>query len=242
MPAAAFSYQTTQLPIPDRVVQSHRRSWDIIARPGRWWSGAERVAIAAETRRARNLAADLPADDGIDNIPADLPEAATFAVAKIVADNANLSPDWYRETIAAPGLSDGHYVELLSVLVHALSIDEFHRALGLPLEPLPQPQPGEPSGRRPTGAAQNGSWVPTVAPAALDAEDDDIYGPDHRFAANVIMALSLVPENVRWLADLSTGQYLSFSEMRDPRQLRAITRPQIELIAARVSALNECFY
>ena len=68
-----------------------------------------------------------------------------------------------------------------------------------------------------------------------------LYGP-WEWGANVISALSLVPENVRWLHDLSEGHYLSFAEMRMPDPLRAISRPQIELIAARVSALNECFY
>lgn len=236
-----FDYADAPYPIPDRIPDAHRRSWDIVAGPGRWWNGPERVAIAHETRRARDLATGRDPDDPSSNLVI-LPDAAVHAVHKIVADNANLDRDWYADIIDADGMSDGRYVELLGVLVHTLSIDEFHRALGLPLEPLPDPQPGQPSRRRPQGADQHGSWVPTVPPDALDPEDDDIYGPDHRFAANVIMALSLVPEQVRWLADLSEAHYLSFPQMRDPRQLRALTRSQIELIAARVSALNECFY
>ncbi len=228
-----FRYADTDWPIRETTIAAHRMSWELIARPGRWWSGAERVAIAAVTRAAAEY---QPAPD---DTP--LPEAAIHAVQKLVVDNANLSREWYEEMIAQPGMSDARYVELVAVVVHAFSIDEFHRGLSLPLEPLPEPVAGEPSRVRPELAEQRDSWPPLVPRAGLNASDGMLYGP-WEWGANVISALSLVPENVRWLHDLSEGHYLSFAEMRMPDPLRAISRPQIELIAARVSALNECFY
>ena len=138
-------------------------------------------------------------------------------------------------------MTEDRYVELVAVVVHSLSIDEFHRALGLALEPLPEPVAGEPILQRPPEAEQRHSWPPIVPKHGLNPGDDMLYGP-MEWGANVISALSLIPENVRWLHDLSEGHYLSFAEMRQPDPLRAISRPQIELIAARVSALNECFY
>ena len=65
--------------------------------------------------------------------------------------------------------------------------------------------------------------------------------PDGR-APNVIRALSLVPDEVRGLKELSAAQYVPLKALFDLRAGRAIDRSQIELLAGRVSALNECFY
>jgi pyrroline-5-carboxylate reductase len=36
--------------------------------------------------------------------------------------------------------------------------------------------------------------------------------------------------------------YLSFAEMTDPAIKKGLSRAQIELVAARTSAVNECFF
>jgi hypothetical protein len=60
---------------------------------------------------------------------------------------------------------------------------------------------------------------------------------------NVARALSLVPDAVRQLKELSEAHYLRIDDVVDPRaRMRELTRPQMELVAGRVSALNECFY
>ena len=69
-------------------------------------------------------------------------------------------------------------------------------------------------------------------------EDADLYTKDRN--GNVIRALSLVPDEVRGLIDQSQNFYIE--DLADHTAGRSITRPQIELIAARVSALNECYY
>ncbi|MFP6683683.1 MAG: alkylhydroperoxidase-related (seleno)protein, partial [Polyangiaceae bacterium] len=55
MTATAFDYSER---IEDRVREdmlvAYRRAWDRLAEPGTWWTGAERVAIAAESRVAEN--------------------------------------------------------------------------------------------------------------------------------------------------------------------------------------------
>jgi hypothetical protein len=52
-----------------------------------------------------------------------------------------------------------------------------------------------------------------------------------------------VPDEVRSFFDLVENQYLPGAVMRDfAHEYRAITHPQIELLAARVSALNRCLY
>lgn len=261
----AFEYVGCGWPVSERVAGAHRRSWERLASAGFWWTGAERVAIAEECRRAAALGAGsgstlgagsgstleggsgsvLEGESGSGRESgggaARLPEAAVYAVQKIVVDNANLSREWVEEVCAAEGMSDAHYIELLGVLVHVFSIDELHRALDIPLEPLPLPLAGEPSRRRPSGARQGDGWLAITPPDALDAEDEGLY-EGAPFAANVLTALSLVPGNLPWLADLSHAHYLSYVEMRETGKLRGIDRAQQELIASRVSVLNECFY
>jgi hypothetical protein len=60
--------------------------------------------------------------------------------------------------------------------------------------------------------------------------------------ANVSRALSLVPRtNATWRA-LVTASYSRGPEMMELTWSRALTRPQIELVAATVSRQQECFY
>ena len=59
----------------------------------------------------------------------------------------------------------------------------------------------------------------------------------------MIRALSLVPDEVRTLKDLSAAHYLPADRVADPRaRCENLSRAQMELLAARVSALRECFY
>ena len=237
--AAPFAYANAAWNIPDRIRAAHVRSWDRLATAGEWWTGAERISIAAESRRASALVDGLP-DPG--SGPVELAEAAVYAVHKLIGDLPNVTREWYEATINAEGMSDAHYIELLGVLVHIWSVDELHRALGLELEPLPDPIPGEPTRRRPEGLADHGSWPPTLAAEDVAESESDIYGGRPR-SANVLAAMSLHPDSVRWLNDLFEAHYLSWDDMADmDTKMRALSRPQLELMASRVSALNECFY
>jgi hypothetical protein len=52
-----------------------------------------------------------------------------------------------------------------------------------------------------------------------------------------------VPDCVRELKSLSSAYYLPDTQVANPTATRgSLTRTQIELVAGRVSALNECFY
>jgi len=63
-------------------------------------------------------------------------------------------------------------------------------------------------------------------------------------SANVLRALSLVPNAFREWYQVSKAQYLSLEGMGNfvKQDDRAINRMQMELVAGRVSAINECFY
>ena len=49
-----FRYETSPDPIRRDLRDPYRRAWCHIAAPGTWLSGARRVAVAEETRRARS--------------------------------------------------------------------------------------------------------------------------------------------------------------------------------------------
>jgi hypothetical protein len=246
-PMDAFDYAAAPVPVRGDIPAAHRRAWQRLARPGSWWSGAERVAIATEVRRSadcalcreRKAALSPESPGGEHERASDLPDAVVDVIHRISTDPARLSRAWYEKSLAA-GLSDAHYVELVGVLVAVVSIDAFHRGLGLPLEPLPEPEAGEPSRRRPARARIEGAWVPMLPPGAARGEQADLWNP--RMTANVLRALSLVPDAVRQLKELSAVHYVRTDQVADVRIGRSLGRAQIELLAGRVSALNECFY
>ena len=120
-------------------------------------------------------------------------------------------------------------------------IDSFCRALGIPPFPLPEPQPGEPSGYRPAGVREGIAWVPILAPEDASGPEADLY-PDTPMVPNIARALSLVPDHARLLQAESRSHYMAMEDIPNPAVRCAIDRMQMELVAARVSALNECFY
>ena len=85
------------------------------------------------------------------------------------------------------------------------------------------------------------AWVPIVEPEDLSDADAEIYRGTT--AAYIHRALSSVPDTKRGYWDLAVANYLPGEHMpRFDTDLRAISRNQIELIAARTSALHQCAY
>jgi hypothetical protein len=248
IPGREIDYADAPVRVREDLVAAHGRAWRRLAAPGTWWSGRERVAIAAEVRNAlscplcreRREALSPHAVEGEHRGGDLLPAAAVDAVHRLTTDSGRLSRTWHEKTLAG-GLSDGRYVELLGVVVTVVSIDGFCRGLGVPLHPLPPPGEGEPSRYRPAAARSEGAWVPMLPAGGARGAEADLWSPLR--TGNVIRALSLVPDEVRGLKDLSAAHYLDLRQMMDLRSSpRAIDRAQIELLAGRVSALRECFY
>ena len=128
--------------------------WQKLASLGRWWTGAERVAIAAESRNV------LTCD---------------FCQARKQA--------WVNDNVTR-GITKEAYVELMGVVVTVFSIDEFHRALGLTVEALPTPAPGEISRYRPAIVREDIGFVPTIPADGNVGNEADIW--DGVRAANVM--------------------------------------------------------
>jgi hypothetical protein len=246
----SFSYDTLPFPVRSDLPRTNREIWTHIANSGCWWTGDQRVAIADEVRRARSCAlcrsrkASLSpySDDGKHDHGGLLPEIVVEAVHRVATDPGRLKKSWY-EDLLTDGLTDAQYVEIVSVVVVIVTVDEFHHALGLGLEPLPDPLPGEPSRYRPPGARHAGAWVPMVLADGAIGDEADLYGGNPRIV-NVMSALSLVPEAIRMAGQILNAYYVVGDDMPNlsKNSDRALQRSQMEYIAARVSAFNDCFY
>jgi hypothetical protein len=244
---AALSYDGAPFAVRADLADAHRRAWDRLARAGTWLDGPARIKVAAEARHApscrlcaRRKAALSPyAEDGEHDALGELPAAWIEAIHRIVSDPGRLTHSWYRRVLAS-GIADTEYVEIVSVIAHVTAIDTFARGLGVASRPLPAPLPGAPSRYRPAEARQHEAWAPNIAWDEHGPNEADYFaGPP----ANIRRALTLVPDEARSFFDLVSHQYLPGPAMRDfGREYRAITHAQIELLAGRISAINQCTY
>jgi hypothetical protein len=229
------------------LAAAHARVWDRLARAGTWLDGPTRIQVAAETRHslgcelcARCKTALSPYTvEGAHDSRGELPDSWIEMIHRIVADPGRLTHAWYRRILAS-GIADTEYVEIVSVVAHVTAIDTFALGLGIPERPLPAPIPGAPSRYRPAEARQHEAWAPNIAWDEHGPDEADYFaGPP----ANIRRALSLVPNEARSFFDLVAHQYLPGPAMRDfGREYRAITHAQIELLAGRISAINQCVY
>lgn len=237
-------------PIRRNLDQSTAKAWAFLGKPGNWWTGAERAALVAEVRSARDcrLCADRlealsPNSVQGEHSTAGALSAVTIeAVHRLTTDAARLSEKTLREWNAA-GLTNEAYVEIVSIVSTVLGIDSFCDALDMPLLPLPEVEAGEPSYYRPAEAVDEGAWVPMIPGGGAGENEADMYGETSArapFVPNVFRAMSLVPDAVRNLRHLLAAFYVA--NVSNLKERNSLDRPQIELIAARVSALNECFY
>lgn len=241
-------YAEAGISIREDLLEAHRFGLDHVTSPGTWFDGTTRAQIAAESRaaddcalcRERRTALSPTAVAGSHDGPAGLEPAVIDVIHRIRSDPARLSRGWFDGVVPAL-LSPGEYAELVGVTTMMAGIDYFARALGVPPAPLPEPREGEPSHHVPAAARDDGAWLPMIPVGAESGPDADVYG-GCAGAPNIVRSLSLVPDQVRAMRRLSAAHYFDIDEITDPSCRRDLGRLQIELVAARVSAMNECFY
>jgi hypothetical protein len=240
-----IDYSAAGVAVREDIRAAHRDLWEHLRSPGTWFDGATRLAIAAESRQAarcalcreRREALSPAAVQGSHETLGVLSPLLVEAIHRIRTDAGRLTREWLERVIAG-GSTDAEYVEVVAIVTMLAGVDFFARALGIAPFSLPAPVTGEPSRRRPAAARPGGAWVAMIAP---EDADPDLYG-EGDFIPNIVRALSLVPDEVRMLRRLSDAHYLPIARIPDPTARRALDRMQMELVAARVSALNQCFY
>lgn len=243
-----LDYSGAGVPVRRDLQDTHRELLEYFARPGAWFQGAERLAIAAESRNGENcalcrarkasLSPEQPA--GEHDRVSRLPEALVEIAHRIRVDPQRLSHAWFQRMLES-GLGEGEYVEAVGLITFTAGLDYFCRAIGIPVFSLPDPAPGEASGERPEGLREGEAWVSMLAPEDARGPEEGLYG-GISFVPNIARALSQVPDHARMLQSETRTHYVDLADLQNPGVGRDLDRVQIELVAARVSALNECFY
>jgi hypothetical protein len=222
-------------------------SWLELGGAGTWWTGAERVAMAAEARAARGcgLCAGRKAALSPWAMPAGHEASAVLAapvvdaVHRLASDPGRIRERWLADLVAA-GLEPEAVVELVAVVSFLSLADTFAVATGDAERPLPRASDGEPSRARPPGLEQSCAWVPTVDPARAEGTTKLVYGmiqADAGFVFHVARALTSVPAAMQTFFRAFAANYHTHGATKG-----SLSRPQVELLAASTSSINECFY
>lgn len=190
------------------------REWARLARPSSFFTGAERVALAEEARRERT--GDPTPTGGAS-------QAAAEAARRLATKAMDIREDWV-EDLEARGLGRLAYTEIVGLVSRVEAIDCFEFGVGRPLRDLPSPVPGEPTGEVDPEAAMNGAWVPTVG------------------APEAPVALSAIPNDHEALHDIHGAFFITAEQITEFGLVKDLIRPQMEIIAARTSMVNDCFY
>ena len=224
--------------IRENLREAHSASWQRIAEPGSFWRGSERISMVTEARAAlacslcdeRKAALSPHAANGDHQNATDLDPVMIDAIHRMRTDPGRLTKSWF-DAVIAGGVSQQAYVEMVSVVNSSVIIDTLHCALGLDLPELPTAVEGEPSGDYNLDAVDDGAWLPVLAA-------EQVVKAETRMptAPYIGRAMGLVPSAVA----------LFFQTFRPHYALvdipLALSQAQAEFIAARTSALNECFY
>jgi hypothetical protein len=227
------------LPVPERFEQVHEQARGRFVSAGSFLDGATRRAIVEEARAARECglcarrteALSVAAVGGEHETVTELPSGLVELAHRVVTDSGRLSQAWF-ESVLASGVTREEYVEAAGLLGSSTIADTF--AVALTGEPavLGASEAGEPSGVSNTALVEVGAYV-----GLMDHEH-----PHPKFAGrpapNICRALALVPSAIDEFWDLFMPHYQPMAEADG----HEVGRSQIEFVAARTSALNECFY
>ncbi len=204
-----------------------------VAHAGDWLTAAERVAVWREVRDAatneldRRRAAALSPNAVEGRHPASGPLSAVDVevVHRIATDPGRLTRSWAEAAMAEIG--EERYTELVGVTAIVTVLDTFARAMGWPAPELPDPVAGAPTRVRPEGMGDTGAWVSQVV---------------EKTRANVTRTLTLVPVTNGTWRTLVDSHYTRGPQFFDLAWSRPLSRPQVELVAARTTVAQQCFY
>ena len=219
---------TAALPVDPAATAAHDAALEAIAAPGAWWSGADRLAIVRAARSAPtcSLCARKASEPSPGAVPGEhhndgeLPPIAVEAVHAIRNDSGRLTRRWFDDVVDM-GMLPEAYVELVAVTASSVIVDTYAQGVGLDMPSLPRPAHGAPTLERSDDVVDAGAWLPVAREGR----------------ANILRSLGLVPS----ARELFFGTF-GPSYYMNPESHFALDHAQVELVAARVSAVNECFY
>ena len=210
--------EATVIEVPEAEAALLERTARSVTTAGATLSGSERRQLAQLSRSAADRRGG---PDELD--PPSSSEPLAEMAHRMTVSPATIREPWVRELERA-GVPATTYVEVLGLVSRLTAVDTFAAALGIEPADLPEAGPDQPTDRVADDAALDGGWVPTVGPAIPPT------------------ALSLVPDEHEAMHDLHGVFYLSIPDMADLDADRGLHRTQMELVAARTSLLNECFF
>ena len=206
---------------------------DSLRATGDWLTGEQRSEAWRHVRDAdtneldaarRSAVSPFAIADRHDATPL-LPAAAIEVAHRVASDPGRLTHTWADQQIAE--LGEEIYTELVGVTAIASVIDRFHDAMGDRRPDIASGSVEAPECGRPADVGDVGAWV------AQTLGDT---------TANVSRTLSLVPRTNEPWRQLVTTHYSRGQEFMNQVWDRPLSRPQVELVASRTTAWNECFY
>ena len=159
-------YEASPWPVRADLGVAHARWLTHVARPGTWWTGAQRLAFVAAVWDAIDHPDRYAPWDAPEPPPrSPLPEAAFAMAHRLGRAAATTTRSWYDKTVAA--LADGApaFVELAALAAGACAVGTFGPALGVDRPTLPAAEGGDPSRLTTETVEATMNWVPVVAPA-----------------------------------------------------------------------------
>jgi len=201
--------------------------------PGDWLTGSQRRAAALEARDARTNELDQQRRDALspNAVPggheatAELQAEAVEVIHRVASDPGRLTQAWADEMMTV--LGEETYTELVGIAACTAVLDMFAWAMTGDDGQLGDNTAGSPANERPDDVGDVGAWVSQTTGTGM---------------ANVSRSLSLVPVTNRAWVGLVQALYSRGPEFLDLSWDRALSRPQVELVAARTTAELECFY
>lgn len=201
--------------------------------PGDWLTGSQRRAAALEARDARTNELDQQRRDALspNAVPggheatAELQAEAVEVIHRVASDPGRLTQVWADEMMTV--LGEETYTELVGIAACTAVLDMFAWAMTGDDGQLGDNTAGSPANERPDDVGDVGAWVSQTTGTGM---------------ANVSRSLSLVPVTNRAWVGLVQALYSRGPEFLDLSWDRALSRPQVELVAARTTAELECFY
>ena len=229
-------YESAELPVRLAIREAHQQTWQRISQTGSYWKGSERNAFVEESRNAlscelcksRKQELSPNSVQGIHDQTTDLDPSIVDLVHRLRTDSNRFTRSVVQKFLG--NHSVGQYIELVSVVASSVVIDTMCSGLGLDTPELEEGDSTIPVMNEPAEVEDSGAWVPLAR--------QDLGRPDLGFrgSPNILRSLGSVPSAVSLFFSCFRPHYMS-SEVTEH-----LNRSQVEFIASRVSAINECFY